>query len=45
MKNKPDLALSGGSYLFIEIKKRTPKSHQTISIEVKRVEISKINTN
>jgi hypothetical protein len=30
MKNKPDPALSGGSCLFNEIKKRTPKSHETI---------------
>jgi hypothetical protein len=30
MKNKPDPALLGGSYLFKEIKKRTPKSRETI---------------
>jgi hypothetical protein len=29
MKNKPDPDLSGGSYLFNEIKKRTPKSRET----------------
>jgi hypothetical protein len=32
MKNKPDPALSGGSYLFIEIKKRTLKSRETIPL-------------
>jgi hypothetical protein len=31
MKNKPDPAHSGGSYLFKEIKKRTPKSRETIA--------------
>jgi hypothetical protein len=30
MKNKPYPALLGGSYLFNEIKKRTPKFHETI---------------
>jgi hypothetical protein len=30
MKNKPDQDLSGGSYLFNEIKKRTQKSRETI---------------
>jgi hypothetical protein len=36
MKNKPDPALSGCSYLFNEIKKRTPKSRETfpLSLEV-----------
>jgi hypothetical protein len=29
MKNKPYPTLSGGSYLFNEIKKRTPKSRKT----------------
>jgi hypothetical protein len=32
MKNKPDLALFGGSYLFNEIKKRTLKSRETIPL-------------
>jgi hypothetical protein len=32
MKNKPDPALVGGSYLFNEIKKRTPKSRETIPL-------------
>jgi hypothetical protein len=32
MKNKPDPALSGGSYLFNEIKKRTLNSHETIPL-------------
>jgi hypothetical protein len=32
MKNKPDPDLSGGSYLFNEIKKRTPKSRETIPL-------------
>jgi hypothetical protein len=32
MKNKPDPALLGGSYLFKEIKKRTPKSRETIPL-------------
>jgi hypothetical protein len=32
MKNKPYPALLGGSYLFIEIKKRTPKSRETIPL-------------
>jgi hypothetical protein len=32
MKNKPDPALLGGSYLFNEIKKRTPKSRETIPL-------------
>jgi hypothetical protein len=30
MKNKPDPALLGGSYLFNDIKKRTLKSRETI---------------
>jgi hypothetical protein len=33
MKNKPDPALLGGSYLFKEIKKRTPKSRETIPLK------------
>jgi hypothetical protein len=32
MKNKPDPDLSGSSYLFNEIKKRSPKSSETIPI-------------
>jgi hypothetical protein len=32
MKNKPYPALLGGSYLFDEIKKRTPKSRETIPL-------------
>jgi hypothetical protein len=32
MKNKPDLALLGSSYLFNEIKKRTLKSRETIPL-------------
>jgi hypothetical protein len=32
MKNKPDSAQLGGSYLFNEIKKRTPKSRETIPL-------------
>jgi hypothetical protein len=32
MKNKPDPDLSGGSYLFNEIKKRTTKSRETIPL-------------
>jgi hypothetical protein len=32
MKNKPYPALLGGSYLFNEIKKRTPKSRETIPL-------------
>jgi hypothetical protein len=32
MKNKPDPALVGGSYLFNEIKKTTPKSRETIPL-------------
>jgi hypothetical protein len=32
MKNKPDPALLGGSYLFNEIKKRTLKSCETIPL-------------
>jgi hypothetical protein len=32
MKNEPDPALSGGSYLFNEIQKRTPKSRETIPL-------------
>jgi hypothetical protein len=32
MKNKPDPSLLGGSYLFKEIKKRTPKSRETIPL-------------
>jgi hypothetical protein len=32
MKNKSDPALLGGSYLFNEIKKRTPKSCETIPL-------------
>jgi hypothetical protein len=32
MKNKPDPALLEGSYLFNEIKKRTPKSRETIPL-------------
>jgi hypothetical protein len=34
MKNKPDPALSGGSYLFNAIKKRTPKSRETIPLKM-----------
>jgi hypothetical protein len=33
MKNKPDPALEGDSYLFNEIKKRTPKSRETILLK------------
>jgi hypothetical protein len=33
MKNKPDLALSGGLYLFNEIIKRTLKSRETIPLK------------
>jgi hypothetical protein len=33
MKNKPDPALLGGSYIFKEIKKRTPKSRETIPLK------------
>jgi hypothetical protein len=32
MENKPYPALLGGSYLFNEIKKRTPKSRETIPL-------------
>jgi hypothetical protein len=32
MKNKPYPALLGGSYIFNEIKKRTPKSLETIPL-------------
>jgi hypothetical protein len=32
MKNKPYPALLGGSFLFNEIKKRTPKSRETIPL-------------
>jgi hypothetical protein len=32
IKNIPDPDLSGGSYLFNEIKKRTPKSRETIPL-------------
>jgi hypothetical protein len=32
MKNKPDPALLGGSYIFKEIKERTPKSRETIPL-------------
>jgi hypothetical protein len=32
MKNKPDPALLGGSYLLEEIKKKTPKSRETIPL-------------
>jgi hypothetical protein len=32
MKNKPDPALLGGSYLFNEVKKRTPISRETIPL-------------
>jgi hypothetical protein len=32
MKNKPDPAISGGSHLFNEIKKRKPKSRETIPL-------------
>jgi hypothetical protein len=35
IKNKPDPDLSGGSYLFSEIKKRTQKSRETIPLNVK----------
>jgi hypothetical protein len=35
MKNKPYPALLGGSYLFNEIKKRTPKSRETIPLNIK----------
>jgi hypothetical protein len=35
MKNKPYPALLGGSYLFNEIKKRTPKSRETIPLSKK----------
>jgi hypothetical protein len=31
-KNKPDPALVGGSYLFNEMKKSTPKSRETIPL-------------
>jgi hypothetical protein len=34
MKNKPDRTLSGGSYLFNEIKKRTQKPRKTIPLIV-----------
>jgi hypothetical protein len=34
IKNKPDPALLGGSYLFKEIKKRTPKSRETIPLRI-----------
>jgi hypothetical protein len=34
MKNKPDQALSGGSYLFNEIKNSTPKSRESIPLTV-----------
>jgi hypothetical protein len=33
MKNKPDLALSRSSYLFNEIKNRTPKSREIIPVD------------
>jgi hypothetical protein len=33
MKNKPDPALAGGSYLLNSIKKRTPKSRETIPLK------------
>jgi hypothetical protein len=36
MKNKPDPALSGGLYLFNQIKKRTPKSRKTIPLKKNR---------
>jgi hypothetical protein len=36
MKNKPDPALVGGSFLFNEIKKRTPKSRETNPIKKSR---------
>jgi hypothetical protein len=32
MKNKPYPALLGDSYLFNEVKKRTPKSRETIPL-------------
>jgi hypothetical protein len=35
MKNKPYPALLGGSHLFNEIKKRTPKSRETIPLMLK----------
>jgi hypothetical protein len=38
MKNKPDPALVRGSYLFNEIKKRTPKSRETIPLNKTRIE-------
>jgi hypothetical protein len=34
MKNKPDPALLGGSYLFNEIKKTTLKSRETIPLNL-----------
>jgi hypothetical protein len=34
MKNKPDPGLSGGSFLFNEIKKRTSKSRETIPLNI-----------
>jgi hypothetical protein len=35
MEYKSDPALVGGSYLFNEIKKRTPKSRETIPLSIK----------
>jgi hypothetical protein len=40
MKNKPDPALVGGSYLFNEIKKRTIKSRETIPLKTQYNEIA-----
>jgi hypothetical protein len=41
MKNKPYPALLGGSYLFNEIKKRTPKSRETIPLTAGTTESQK----
>jgi hypothetical protein len=42
-KNKPDPALFGGSYLFNEIKKRRPKSRETIPLIFKNA-VGKLET-
>jgi hypothetical protein len=39
MKNKPFPALLGDSYLFNEIKKRTPKSRKTIPLKIHNINL------
>jgi hypothetical protein len=42
MKNKPYPALLGGSYLFNEIKKRTPKSRETTPLSPQNSTVKKV---